>query len=140
MDEADERDWQQGFNRSSTSTTMSPLNMDPDCWDDTAILDIFDDAIRSHRTKVVLLLRFVFNPHALFLLHFPLCDITIDKPLYLLNRRADRRKSAMRRIGNQVVLLQLSKDRNIRSSSPNNGYRQAMAVLARLHGQAGTRE
>jgi hypothetical protein len=51
---------------------MSPLNMDPDCWDDAAILDIFDDAIRSHRTKVVCLLHKMFDRNTLSLLQSPI--------------------------------------------------------------------
>lgn len=27
------------------------MNFGPDAWDDSTILDIFDEAIRSHRTK-----------------------------------------------------------------------------------------
>jgi hypothetical protein len=27
------------------------MNFGPDAWDDSTILDIFDDAIRSHKTK-----------------------------------------------------------------------------------------
>ena len=85
MNEADERDWQQGFNRCATSTTMSPLNMDPDCWDDAAILDIFDDAIRSHRTKVVVCFVCSFCLFVLFCLLLqnilPTRTITLTTPL-----------------------------------------------------------
>ena len=48
MDDAAEQSWQQGM---VTHSSMS-LNFDQESWDDSVILDIFDEAIRSHRTKV----------------------------------------------------------------------------------------
>ena len=52
MDAAAEQSWQQGM----VSNSSMSLNFDQESWDDSVILDIFDEAIRSHRTKVFRLL------------------------------------------------------------------------------------
>jgi hypothetical protein len=35
----------------SNDWVSTEMNFGPDSWDDSTILDIFDDAIRSHKTK-----------------------------------------------------------------------------------------
>lgn len=47
----DEQAWQRGMVFNQPSKFQQPDFSDPECWDDSAILDVFDNAIRSHRTK-----------------------------------------------------------------------------------------
>jgi hypothetical protein len=48
---SDEKQWDRGFVMSHGTGTS--LQFDPDAWDDTTILNIFDEAIKSHRSKKV---------------------------------------------------------------------------------------
>jgi len=48
---ADEQAWQRGMVFHQPPQFQQPNFSDPEAWDDGAILDVFDSAIRSHRTK-----------------------------------------------------------------------------------------
>ena len=46
-----EEQWERGFVINDASKRV--FSIDPDAWDDSTILNIFDEAIRSHKTKKV---------------------------------------------------------------------------------------